>query len=71
MYIRCPLCTKCCAEQCEQCNGDCNEVPASTQPRPESRQAQNYTEQKTKEEERLERADNQTFNEKNSYSVFF
>lgn len=71
IYIRCPLCTKYCAEQCEQCNGDCNKAPASTQPSPESRQAQNYSEQKTKEEERQERADNQTFNEMNSYFVFF
>lgn len=61
IYTECP---------CEQCNGGCNKVPASTQPSPEGRQAQNYTERKTKEEER-ERADYQTFNEMNSYSVFF
>lgn len=59
IYVKCP------------CNGGCNKVLASIQSGLEGRQAHNYTEQNTKEEERQERDDYQTFNEMNFYSVFF
>lgn len=54
-----PLCTNnhYCAKECEQWNRKCNQIPSFTQPDPENRQAQNYTEQKTKEKEKQERAD--------------